>query len=231
MMPDGEITSAVAHNSQKSIESYQRFMIHDEFTPISFLHTGTAMFNTAFRPIEEWLLQPIYKQHCTPFDFHWVIGLSYRFPHHKTTFLAFHYLQAKGEGFTHSLDEEFIEYVSYPFYLAWLHIYGAICADTLHQWLSLCAGMTLPRFLVIRTIAGQGIAHANTLGNTLNITTKTIYRHIENAQETILSQLPQSQIDGDHNASRILNIAKAYSFFEFGSGQLIRKLPRRVLKG
>jgi len=230
-MLDGEITSAVAHNSQNTINSYQRSLIHDEFTPISFLNAGTAMFNTAFRPMDDWIDQPIYRLHCTPYDHHWVLAVSYRFPHHKTTFIAFHYMRAKGTGFSEELSEEFVEYISYPFYLAWLHIYGAICADTLYEWLSLCAGMTEPRFHVVRAIAGQGLSNTQILAKNFGVSRSGIDKHITNSNEILLSQQPELQLSGSHNNNRTLAIGKAYLFFQFGAGAVLRNLPRRPSQG
>ena len=207
-MLDGDITSAVAHNSQNTIKSYQRSLIHDEFTPISFLNTGSAMFNTAFQSMDEWIDQPIYKLHCTPYDHHWVLGVSYRFPHYKTTFIAFQYLRAKGSGFSEELSEEFVEYISYPFYLSWLHIYGAICADTLHEWLSLCAGMTEPRFLLVRAIAGQGIGKTGTLAKNFGVSRSGIDKHIANTKEILLSRRPELQLSSNQYDCRPLAIGK-----------------------
>lgn len=229
-MLDGEITSAVAHTSQNTIDSYQRALIHDEFTPITFLHSGTALFNTSIRTMDEWIDHPIYTEHCTTYDLHWVLGISYRFPHHKTTFVAFDYIRAKGEPFSPDLTEEYVEYLSYPFYLAWLHIYGAICAETLKEWLTLCVGMTQPRFFVLRGIAGQGLTKAPMLADRFGLQPRTIHRHVENIFEQLLSREPELyKFEG--NANRLTSIQQAYRFMEFGAGNASRVLPRRKFDG
>ena len=61
-MLDGEITSAVAYNSQNTIESYQKALIHDDFTPITFLHSGSALFNTSILVMKLVLQENVYQE-------------------------------------------------------------------------------------------------------------------------------------------------------------------------
>jgi len=226
LLLDGKITSAIAYASKNTIENYQKILIEDSFTPVTFLNPGTAIFNNSLKAMDEWIDLPIYKEHCTPFDHYWVIGISYQFPHHKTTFVAFDYMRAKGKPYNKLLSEEYIEYISYPFYLGWLRIYGAICSETLREWLSLCIGITQPRFFVLRAIAGQGETRAVKLAEALGVQPKAIYRHVENTFESILSLRPE-QYEYDGNADRISSILRSYRFLQFGSGALSRGLPRR----
>lgn len=225
---DGEITSAVARTPLDTITSYEKVLLHDSFTPLTFLNSGTAFFNDAVREIDDWIDQPIYTEHCTPFDHHWVLGVSYRYPHHKKTFVAFDYMRAKGEPYFSDLREEYVEYISYPFYLGWLHLYGAICSDTLRDWLVLCAGMSKARFLVIRGIAGEGITRAPDLSSALGLKSRTIHRHVEMTFDNILSVEPEKQIF-EGNADRVATIARAYRFMQFGSGSARRQLPRKLV--
>jgi hypothetical protein len=226
---DGDITSAVAYTDEKTIESYQRALIHDTFTPLTFLNSGSALFLEATNSMDYWCDQTIFKEHCTPYEQYWILGVSYQYPHHKTTFIAFDYIRAKGEPFSSDLTEEYVEYVSYPFYLAWLHIHGAICGETLRGWLALCAGMTQARFTVLRAMAGQGITKAAELGGLLNLAQGTIHRHTENAYEALLSSGVEL-IDSTGNANRVLELTRQYQFFNYGMGNVARKLPRRALR-
>ena len=223
---DGEITSAVARTPSDTILSYEQVLLHDTFTPLTFLNSGAALFNDSVREIDDWIDRPIYTEHCTPFDHHWVLGVSYRYPHHKKTFVAFDYIRAKGKPYPLELREEYVEYVSYPFYLCWLHVYGAICSETLRDWLTLCARMSEARFLVIRGIAGQGLTRAPDLSSALGLKPRTIHRHVEMTFENILSIEPEKQIF-EGNADRVATIAHAYRFMRFGSGSASRQLPRR----
>lgn len=225
-LPDGEISSTVANLPESVIDSYQKNLLHDSFTPITFSQTGSALFSEAVRSMQEWEDQLIYKNHCTPYGHYWVIGVSYQFPHHKKTFLAFDYMRDKGASFCSNLEEEYVEYISYPFYLAWLHIYNAICSDTLKEWLVLSAGMTEARFKIIRGIAGQGLPKAKFLAEHLNINPRTIHRHVENSFEQLLSLQPERQVY-EGNADRISSIMKAYRFMEYGASNVKRILPKR----
>lgn len=120
--PDGEIVSVVANHPNSVIGNYQKNLSYDLFTPLTFQHPGSALFVEAVRPMNEWECSDIYKKHCTPYGQYWVVGLSYLFPHKKKTYLAFDYMRAQGEkGYSDKLTEEFIEYISYPFYLGWLY--------------------------------------------------------------------------------------------------------------
>lgn len=224
---DGEISSAVARTPSETITSYEKVLLHDSFTPLTFLNSGTALFNDAVREIDDWIDRPIYTEHCTPFDHHWVLGVSYSYPHHKKTFVAFDFIRAKGRPYPVTLREEYVEYISYPFYLGWLYLYGAICGETLREWLMLCSGMSEARFLVIRGIAGQGLTRANELSSALGVKPRTIHRHVEMTFENVLSLEPEKQVF-EGNADRVATIARAYRFMQLGSGKAQRELPRRA---
>jgi hypothetical protein len=228
-LPDGEIVSAVAYNSLNVIDSYQRALEHDDFTPITMVNPGTALFTTAIREMDDWLERPIFTQHCTPYDHHWVIGVSYEFPHKKPTYIAFDYIRAIGADYDLGLSEEDVEYLSYPFYLGWLYIYGAIGAEEFRAWLSLCAGMTRARFLVLRALAGEGVFKASKIAEALNLKPKSITRHIEMAHDNLLALGVVDESDG--NASRQPDLAYHYHFFRFGKGKIARNLPRKGVLG
>ncbi len=224
--PDGEITSAVANVAKSVIGNYEKHITLDEFTPLTFSQTGTALFIEAVKPIDYWLDSPVYKLHCSPYDFHWVIGVSYRYPHQKTTFVAFDYMKAKGVAHAAELTEFDVEYLSYPFYLGWLYQYGAICDQTLLHWLKLLSGTPPARFRVLRGLAEPGIFHAGEFAKNIGSSTKAIYRHLEHAFEELRvrdNDIPEF----DCNANRLLALSKAYRFFEFGAASSQSDLPVR----
>ena len=225
-LPDGKIVSSVANVSKSVIPNYQRHLALDEFTPQTFFEPGSALFIEATNPIDYWVDTPIYRQHCTPYDFHWVIGVSYCFPHQKRTFVVFDYMRAQEQNYGPELTEFEVEYLSFPFYLGWLYQYGAICPDTLFDWLTLIADMPPARFRVLRAFFDACNFSASQFSGQTNITKKTVYRHVEQAFDELIIKKPQLQgIDG--NANRLLSLTRAYSFLSFGASANNRDLPVR----
>ena len=224
--PDGGITSAVAHVAKSVIGSYEKHLALDAFTPLTFSQTGTALFIETVKPIDYWLDSPVYKHHCSPYDFHWVIGVSYKYPHQKTAFVAFDYMKAKGAAHSLALTEFDIEYLSYPFYLGWLYQYGAICNETLYHWLNLLADTPPARFRVLRGLAEPGVFHAGMFARNIGSSKKSVYRHLEHAFEEL--RVKDNEIsEFDYNANRLLALSKAYRFFEFGAASSQSHLPTR----
>jgi hypothetical protein len=152
------------------------------------MNAGTALYIEATNPIEFWEDTKIYRAHCTPVGFHWVLGVSYRFSMFKPTFLAFDYMRGKGTPFSPKLREEYVEYISYPFFLGWLYIYEAICKERLFEWLDLISNITEARFLVLRAMGGQCLTKASDLGNALGVSEKTVRRHVEITFEELPSR-------------------------------------------
>jgi hypothetical protein len=223
---DGELTSAVANLDESVVDSYQKALFHDDFTPNTLFNPGVAVFNTAYRHMDDWIDHPIYTNHCNAFAHHWVLGVSYRYPNQKPSFVAFDYIREKGNPFADDLTEEYAEYLSYPFYLGWLHIFGAICEDYLKDWLTLCAGISPARFRILRALAGQGIGKSSILATALHVKPGTIESHLNLAYENLLCIRPELE-NFSGNADRRLLLARAYRFFEYGSGNIDRPLPRR----
>ncbi|MEP1206363.1 MAG: hypothetical protein ABJM29_17410 [Rhizobiaceae bacterium] len=225
-LPDGDIVSAVAHVSESVVANYQKHLLLDQFTPITLAQPGTAVFIEAVRPIDHWENTEIYKKHCTPFDFYWVLGVSYIYPFHTTALVAFDYMRSKGDAYCNELSEFEVEYLSYPFYLGWLHQFGAIGPETLRQWLTLLADMPPARFRVIRGLAEPRAFNARTFAQSIGSTQNTVYRHLEHAFEELMVR-DSDFIDLDGSINRILALSKAYRFFEFGTASSQRILPTR----
>lgn len=223
---DGEVTNAVAYTSPCSVDNYLRSQKYDDFSFHTYLNTGAALFNETIRSLPEWSDHKFYKMHCTVYNYHSILSISFHYPHHKKTFVAFDYLRAPWLDFSADLTEEFVEYITYPLFLGWLRVYGAICDETLKEWLSLCVGMTPPRFQVLRALNERGIVNRGQIAGSRGLSIKTIDRHIENAYEQLLRYKPD-WTDYSGNAGRVLALSQAYRFFAFGCGQVSRKLPRR----
>lgn len=229
---DGNIVSAVVNQPDSIIDNYQRNLAEDNFTPKTFIHSGTALFVEAENTMDYWYDSTIYKKHCTIYDQYWVLGISYPFPHKKTTFLAIDYMRAKGDGFLACLKESYIEYITYPFYLGWLHIHDeAICKETLHDWLTLVTEMTETRFHLLRSMAGHGVTNSKTLSKTFGVTPKTIDKNIANAFDALSVKFHEHSknkvvIPNRNNDQRSM-LVHAYRFMEFGKGDMERILPKR----
>ena len=224
--PEGEIISEVAYAHESSKKTYEKNLIKDDFTPLTLLTPGSALFAEAIKPMDVWIDTPIWHSHCVEQDFHWVIAISYKYPHRKKTVITFHYVKSKGAPFHISITEELIEYFSFPFFLGWLFQYGAICHETLKEWLTLMIGVSPERFRILRALADPGMASARTLAENLFVSSSTVYKHLENSFDTLLTLEPgRQQFNG--NANRILSLAKAYSFMDFGAASCRRILPKR----
>ncbi|MBU0729154.1 MAG: winged helix-turn-helix domain-containing protein [Proteobacteria bacterium] len=225
-LPDGGITSQVAYAARSSIITYERNLTSDSFTPLTMLIPGTAIFAETIKPMDEWEETDIWHSHCIPQEFHWVAAISYQYPHHKKTVITFHYIKAKGAPFHWTVNEDVVEYFTFPYYLGWLHQYGAICHETLKEWLSLLVGMSLERFKILRALTEFGMGNARQLSDNLCISQSTVYKHLENSFDNLLVLEPgRQQLSG--NANRILSLANAYHFMGFGAASSKRLLPKR----
>lgn len=233
MMLDGDIVSSVANHPSSVISSYQRHILGDHFTPNTILNPGVALYIDAIKPMDYWVETPIYKNHCTPYSQYWVIGLSYRHPQSQSAFIAFDYMRPEGQPFSYKLTEEYIEYISFPFYLAWLYLHDAICENTLKEQLTLCAETPEIGFHVLRSIVGECIAQPGLLSKYLQRSEGTIRRQIENLYLKLPSEYKKSQqmyINSNGKramANRVLVLSQAYRYLSFGEGKIERPLPRR----
>lgn len=228
MLPEGEITSQVAYASNKSIITYEKNLISDTFTPLTMLTPGAAIFIDAIKPIEEWEETDIYQTHCIPQEFHWVVAISYQYPHHKKTVITFHYLKAKGTPFHWSVSEEMLEYFTFPFYLGWLYQYGAICDETLKIWFMRIVNLTPERFKILRALTESNMGSARHLSENLCVSQSTVYKHLENTFDN-LRTVEQDIIPFSGNTNRMLSLANAYHFMRFGAASSKRALPRRSI--
>ncbi|MEP1265063.1 MAG: helix-turn-helix domain-containing protein [Rhizobiaceae bacterium] len=225
-IPDGDIVSAVAYTPISTISNYQRHLHLDEFTPFTFMQPGSAVFVDAVKPMDYWENSTGYRVHCTPYDFHWVLGISYAFPFHASAVVAIDYMRAKSRNFPNDLEEFEVEYLSFPYYLGWLLQFGAIDQHILRFWLALLADMPPSRFRVVRGFAERKAVNAKTLARSMGCSKKTIYRHLEHAfDELLLRDNRLTDLIGSPN--RILALSQAYRFFEFGSAAVERVLPVR----
>ena len=87
-------------------------------------------------------------------------------------------------------------------------------------------GVSPERFRILRALADPGMASARTLAENLFVSSSTVYKHLENSFDTLLTLEPgRQQFNG--NANRILSLAKAYSFMDFGAASCRRILPKR----
>ena len=217
LLIDGNVVSFVARNNKNAIENYLRFQIYDDYSNVSFRKTGEAVFCESLFSADEWQSHPIFLNHCADLELKSLIGLTYNFPNQKNTYMAFDYTSGKYNRYLDVLTQEYVEYVSYPFYLSWLHIFGVICAETLSDWLSLCEGMSEARFKVLRALSKAELLNVATLAEALSMARGTVYRHLENSYENLLSRNSNYQ-ELTGNANRILALSRAYRFFDYGTG-------------
>ncbi|MEP4292187.1 MAG: hypothetical protein ABJ358_09745 [Rhizobiaceae bacterium] len=225
-LPDGEIVSAVANTPRSVIANYGRHIHLDEFTPLTFLQPGSAVFVDAVTSMENWASSAIYKIVCSPYDFHWVLGVSYVYPFHTKSVVAIDYMCCKENAFANDLEEFEVEYLTFPYFLGWLFQFGAIDAQTLRLWLSHIANMPPARFRVVRGLAERKAFNARSFSKAIGCSQKTVYRHLEIAFEELVCRNNElASLDGTSN--RILALSNAYRFFEFGTASVSRTLPLR----
>ena len=222
---DGDFCSSVSKNSPRIAESYEAVAHLDDYTPVALMNSGVALYSEAHKTIDEWQDTALWKRHLSIFDCHRMVQVCYDFPFKKNTHISFVYLNPMERRFSINLSEEAVEYMSYPFFLGWLHVHNVICDQTLRAWLELLEGMTLPRFRLLRAIAGEGISNSSAISVGMGVTKGTVYRHIENSFENLL-RIQHGLFFESGNANRILALAHSYHFLRFGAGKVIRKLPR-----
>lgn len=231
---DHSLAGAVAYGSHNSLLHWKQLREHDDLTPALLQYPGAALF-TSSMPVEVWRAHPMYQLHCQIYGVEEVAAIGYRFPLSRKNVLIMMYCWENAQNCPPALSEEMVEYISFPFYLGFLYIVGAICDETLHDWLGRCAKITLPRYKVLRSMAGQGISRASDLAEALGVSVASIRRHTENAHEALLqrqmdvSAYDSGRSDGsDGNANRVIALARHYHFFSYGAGQIRRSLPRRL---
>ena len=239
-MQDGKLTDhslagAVAYGSHTALTHWKDMSDHDDLTPVLLCHPGTAMFASSIG-VEAWKAHPMYDKHCKPFGIEETASIVYRCPLSRRNVLMLVYCWSGLQRCPSALSEEVVEYISFPFYLGYLHIVGAICNETLYDWLHRCAKMSMPRFLVLRSMAGQGVSRASDLAEALGVSVASIQRHTENAHETLLQrqsedrttcEICQEAQAYDGNANRVIALTRHYHFFSYVPGQIRRSLPRR----
>lgn len=223
---DGGLTSSVFNAPKAVVESYERNILHDTFTPTLFAKTGTAVFNSAVKSMEEWEDSPIYTEHCSIFDFGVVCEVAYTFPFHRLPRIVIFMSKAPGAQFSAHLTEEEIEYIFFPFYLGWLRVFDLIDHETLDRWLQLLCGMSLARFRVLRSLFEPQPWNGKKRALELGVSDAAIYRHIEGAFEHLLTVDPELQND-NVSANRLVELTKAYYFFSFAPGEIKRSMPRK----
>lgn len=223
---DGELLGAVYNVSPLVIKSYEKNLYLDDFTPQLFGSLGSAVFNESVRPMDDWLDRPIYRSHCNFFDYHRVCEVAYSYPFHVNPKIVMFISVDKNRQFPTDLSEEIVEYIFFPFYLGWLHVYRLIDVHTLRHWLSLLVGMTLPRFRIIRALFEPCTLSTKQMANDLDLSTSAVNRHLENAMENLMRISPHLQ-EKDGNANRLAELLKAYRFFEFAPSSINRKFPKR----
>jgi DNA-binding transcriptional ArsR family regulator len=225
-MLDGGMVSAVHNVSPLVISNYEKNLILDDFTPLLFERLGSALFNDAVRPMEDWIDRPIYTNHCSIFDYYRVCEVAYSYPFHSNPKIVMFISTDNNRNFPAGLDENLVEYIFFPFYLGWLHVYRLIDAETLQHWLSLLAGMTLPRFRLLRSLFEPCTLSTKQLAESLELSPSAINRHLESSMENLMSISPYLQ-EKDGNINRLAELLKAYRFFEFAPSSIKRTLPKR----
>jgi len=224
---DGSLTSFVYNVDQAVIPSYENNLLHDDFTPMLFGSPGTAMFNNAVRPMDDWETRPIYTEHCNLFDYGEVCEVAFSFPFHKHPKIVIFISKEPGQRFPYEISEEQVEYLFFPFYLGWLRVMGLVDQSTLLQWMRLLSGMTLARFRVLRSLFEPKPWNLKGSAMQLGLSDAAIYRHIEGAFEHLVKVEPTLQ-SGVGSANRLVELSKAYSFFSFAPGEIRRTLPRKT---
>lgn len=222
-----ELSGAVSYGDLGLLENYRDHLDFDDLSPLVIQSPGSALFGEALMSSQDWRNHPLHLSHCLPFGITAGIALGYHFPLFRRSAMIMLYFRHRDPVFPPSLTEEYVEYISFPFYLCWLYKMRSICQDTLKEWLGSCADMSQARFLVLRAMAGQGIAKASDLAEGLGLSVGTIRRHTENAYEALLRQ-NADWVEVAGNASRVIDITRQYHFFRYGPGNIRRPLPRRM---
>lgn len=201
---------------QKIIASCERTLHHDLFLPVVPNHCGAAPNSGEVESTEQCDETPFFKSHCHIFDTQHAIGMAYQFPHHKLSFLTFYYMCSPNTQCATDVNKKWVEYVSLPFCLAWMHLHDRICAQTLKDYLSRLIGKTPERLQVLREIASSPAFNAKNAANQLGVSVHTIYKHVSEAhQELLCHDSLDKRLFTDGNSNRIHLLAHQYRFLSW----------------
>lgn len=229
--PDPNVVSYAAHVSDglgdltmsRIHDPYMKWGMHDTFSTQAVPAFGSAFFTEAVG-LRQWENSVISIEHCQPLRINAVFTISYGVPFHRTAILTFYGMLGGNRQFPVDLIEADLEYLWYPFYLGWLHRYERICADTLKEWLESLVDMTLPRFELVRALAGDPEFSVAAVAAQRGVAPNTVYKQIEGAFKRAF---PLKGDSPGGNANRMLLLAKKYRFFELGPASIHRELPLR----
>lgn len=211
---------------ERILTSYDAISLTDEFTPILARNSGTFLHNTALNSIEKLFSEfALYRDFAQTFDFYQFGAIAYQVPFRTRQKVVFFLSKGNRANFDCRYTEEELEYVIFPFFLAWLHRLNIIDSLYLKRWLALIEGITLPRFRVLRAFFEQEAQGVKEIAKGLGVSKHGVYRHIEHSFETLLSLNPKLDLS-EGSKNRLVEIGKAYSFLGFGPSFLSRKIPR-----
>lgn len=214
-IPDGEIKSATHNCGKTVVSSYARSVQYDHFTPQTFANVGNALWHTDVQSMDAWLEDEIYREHCTPCDLFRVIGVSYLVPFHKTSFIAFDYMTAFGHHFDDALTKEEVEYISLPYFLAWLYWHGRADEATFIEWLKRLVGMTPTRLAILRELVNAPIFTAAGAAQRFGVSVQAINGHISEAYAQIARLFHDDVSEKLKYAKRQRDLFLAYDFLRW----------------
>ena len=116
-----------------TLESYLENAIHDDLSPLAYINQGRIIVHNKLREQNEWMSHPFFVNHCMKYGIYGSSSIGYLYPAHRATYIAFDYMGNKTNKCWDNIDHLPLEYLSFPFALAWLYRFGAMDIEELER--------------------------------------------------------------------------------------------------
>ncbi len=110
--------------------------------------------------------------------------------------------------------EDALQYLSVPFYFAWLMRWGHIDVATLEDWYRLLVGVTPARLNLLREIVCVGRYQTGVIANRLALSDRVVRNYIAEALHAVSHLLPDLEM-ASANSSQCIDLVRYYWFLRY----------------
>lgn len=215
---DGEFVDANLFGGcnvpKDAIKLYRRVHHLDVMAETTWQSTGSAIFNTDFQSVDDWLADEFYTEFKAPLGLHHTVILNLHSPFNQRARIRFSYQTEFPKTFGDDLTKDEVEFYTLPFYIVWLCRIGQIDRDTMLVWLGTLEGMTPLRLVLLRELTSFRQYRNAATAAKLGISPRVVNNQFHEIYNAVSSVLPPSGVD-DGYQSKLVDLANTFSFLRF----------------
>ena len=206
--------AGIYNHPENAYKKYLEFAHLDVMANANWVHRGSAIFNTHFMPMEEWMDDEFYSRFKEPLGFHHTVIIAYQMPFRNHFRLRFNYQTEHPKQFGASLTKADAEYITLPFMICWLYKLNVIDKDHMCAWLERLSGLTLIQLSILRHLTGRGQFDPESICRFLSIHPARFEAEM-NSLRVRLKDGGLVPYDRAHLEPTLLDMANAFDFLRF----------------